>query len=244
MKKPALSLVVAALSVPLGHTAQITNVIDNLTTTQVVSGFNTNVTDTLSSPGSLGGYRTLVLDTVGGSPTGGSTFFGVDGSAGEVILNTPGSAVPSFQIIWGGEGGTNGLGGIDFGAGQTLDLSSSILSFSLGSADAATGFTWTFTDTFSNIASYTGVFPAHSSANPALAFDITLASFDNTDVIDWNSIDFISLSGGNAAGFDMTMPGTFQVVATTVPEPGTWALLAAGLTVTVLALRRRTIRGR
>ena len=219
---------------------QVTNIIDPFTTIQLISTNNGTLTETAPAT-SIGGYRTLVLSTFGGSASF-ATILGVDNASQQLILNTPANATPSFQIIWGGAGGTSGLGGFKFGEGQPLDLFTSVLSFALGSTDQPSDFTWTFTDTLSNTATYTSSFPAHSSLDPALPFEITLDSFVNATGIDWNSIEFISFSGGNASGVDMTVIAPFQVVASTVPEPGTWALLATGAAAVGLAIRRRTLR--
>jgi len=223
------------------HAAQVTTVIDPFTTFQLVSTNNNTVTNTVPAT-SIGNYRTLVLETVGGGSF--NTFLGVDDTSQQLILNTPANALPFFQVIWGGINGTSGLGGVDFGAGQPLDLLGSVLSFSLGSSDQPNNFTWTFTDTSSNTASYAGNFPAHSSTNPSLPYNIALDSFGNASSINWNAIDFIVFSGGGTSGVDMTLDAPIQLVASTVPEPGTWALLATGLAVTSLVLRRKARRSR
>lgn len=244
MKRPTLTLLAATLLVSQTFAATVTNIIiDPFTTTQLISTNNATETNTVPAT-SIGGFRTLVLSTTGGDPFFGSTILGVDSTSQQLILNTPAAATPSFQVIWAGEGGTNGLGGVAFGNGQPLDLFTSVLSFSLGSTDQPNNFTWSFTDTNNNTATYTSTFPVHSSGDAPLPFDITLDSFANATNIDWNAIDVISFSGGNASGLDMTAIAPFQVVASTVPEPGTWALLASGLAVTALVLRRRSRRSR
>jgi hypothetical protein len=241
VKRSALTLLASALLASQTFAATVTNIIDPFTTVQLISTNNATVTNTVAAT-SIGGFRTLILSTSGGDPLFGSTILGVDDTSQQLILNTPAAATPSFQVIWGGEGGTNGLGGVAFGGGQPLDLFTSVLSFSLGSTDQPNDFTWSFTDTNNNTATYTSTFPVHSSGDAPLPFNITLDSFANATNIDWNAIDIISFSGGNASGVDMTAIAPFQVVASTVPEPGTWALLASGLAVTALVLRRRSRR--
>jgi hypothetical protein len=69
-----------------------------------------------------------------------------------------------------------------------------------------------------------------------------LDSFANSGAVNWNNIDYIIFSGGGVEDLDMTVNAPFQVVASTVPEPGTWALLLSGLVLTAVALRRRASR--
>jgi len=238
MKHPTLAIAATVLSCSAAFAGQVTSVIDPFTTFQLVATNNASATNTIASSNSIGGFRTLILSTAGVT-TNVNTFFGVDNVSQELILNTPASTTPNFHVLWGGTGGTNGLGGFDFGAGEPLDLLTSFLSFTLTSTDQPNDFTWTFTDSLNNIATYTGTFPALAATNPPLPINIPLSSFGNSGGIDWNSIDFINFSGGDASGVDMTAGAPFQVVASTVPEPATWALLATGLVLTALALRRR-----
>jgi len=223
------------------NAAQVTNTIDSLTTAQTLQAENTTTTNTVTAPGAIGGFRTAVLFSAGnnqGEPTG----IAVSTGTQRMSLATPEGAISTFQLLWGGANGTAGLGGIDFGAGQPLDLLTSALSFSLRSTDQASDFTWTFTDTLNNSASYTGTFAVHSSASPPLNYNILLSSFSNSSAVNWNSIDFIVFSGGGVDGLDMSIPAPFGVVATTVPEPSTWLLFASGLLLAVIALRRRPDR--
>ena len=242
MQKIALSLLAVALSATVAGAAQITNTIDSLTTFQSLSAENESVTNTVATGGAIGGFRTISLTSTGNDP-GFATVLSVSGTSQRFSLSTPEGPTPTFTLLWGGADGTSGLGGVAFGGGETLDLFASVLSFSLRSADVPSNFTWTFTDTSNQAATYSGVFPIQSSTNPPLAIDITLDSFANAAGIDWNSIDYISFSGGGVTGMDVSVPAPYRVVAATVPEPGTWALLATGAAVVTLALRRRQARG-
>jgi len=242
MKRLAQTLAVLVLTSASSPAALVTNVIDPFTTFQSVATNNAVVTNTVAAT-SIGGFRTLILNTSGGSSLA-NTILGVDNATQRLILDTPPSATPNFDILWGGAGGTNGLGGYDFGAGQPLDLSTSVLSFGLGSSDQPNNFTWTFTDMFSNSATYSGAFPVHAATNAPLPFNVALGDFANAGSVNWNAIKFVNFSGGNASGVDMTAVTPFQVVASTVPEPGTWALLVAGLGAAGIALRGRIKAGK
>jgi hypothetical protein len=206
--------------------------IDLLDTTQLIATNNASVTNTVVAPNAIGGFRTMVLTTSGGNPFFGPAIFGVDGSAQEVLLSTPASATSFYQIKWGGAGGTAGLGfvvpgGVDLTGGATnFTLNNSFLNFTLGYTDQPNNFTWTFTDTSSNLASYTAAFPQLIPPNPAITYAISLASFSGAGSVDWTSINFISLSGGGPISLDLTLNSPISLAAG-IPEPGTWA--AAGL---------------
>jgi hypothetical protein len=240
MKRPALTLLVATLISSQSFAATVTNLIDNFTTSQSISTNNASSTNTVPSVGSIGGFRTLSLTTSGGD-IGENTSIFVSATTQRLTLNTPVDTTANFQLTWGGAGGNTGLGA-DFGAGQPLDLTTSLLSFSLRSTDLSSNFTWQFIDNLGITASYGGSFPPHSSGSPALPFSITLDSFANSGAVNWNAIDYIIFSGGGVEDLDMTVNAPFQVVASTVPEPGTWVLLLSGLAVTAVALHRRASR--
>ncbi len=240
MKRPALTLLVATLMSSQSFAATVTNLIDNFTTSQSISTNNASSTNTVPSVGSIGGFRTLSLTTSGGD-IGENTSIFVSATTQRLTLNTPVDTTANFQLTWGGAGGNTGLGA-DFGAGQPLDLTTSLLSFSLRSTDLSSNFTWQFIDNLGITASYGGSFPPHSSGSPALPFSITLDSFANSGAVNWNAIDYIIFSGGGVEDLDMTVNAPFQVVASTVPEPSTWALLLSGLAVTAVALHRRACR--
>lgn len=238
MKSLVLILPLLIVCGGITHAATVTNTIDGLTTFQSLSAENSSTNNTVASAAAIGGFRTVTLTSTGNDP-GFPTTLSVSAANTRMTLNTPEGPTPTFRMLWGGAGGTNGLGGINFGAGQPLDLFTSFLSFSLRSTDQESNFTWDFTDTNNTTASYTGTFPVHSSTNPPLSFNIRLNDFSNSASINWSAIDFISFSGGGATGMDMSIPAPFQVIGSSVPEPSTWMLLVTGLGVAALALRRR-----
>lgn len=240
MKRLTLTLLAATLFSAQSFAASVTNLIDSFTTSQSVATNNASVTNTVASAGAIGGFRTLSLTTSGGNVSENTSIF-VSATTQRLTLNTPVDAISNFQLKWGGAGGNTGLGA-DFGAGQALDLTTSFLSFSLRSTDLSSNFTWQFIDNLGITASYGGTFSPQSTNSPPFPFSIGLDSFANSGAVNWNAIDYIIFSGGGVEDLDMTLNAPFQVVASTVPEPGTWALLISGLAVTAVALRRRASR--
>ena len=237
MKKFFLPLLAAALLASPVQSAQVTNLIDNFTTSQSVSTNNSSATNTVTAPSAIGGFRTMSLTTAGDNLDEDTSLF-ISSTTQRLTLNTPVDSTPNFQLKWGGANGNTGLGA-DFGAGQPLDLFTSYLSFSLRGTDISSNFAWQFTDSAGNTATYNGSFPVHSSTSPALPFAISFDLFANASAVNWNAIDYIVFSGGGQEDLDMTVNAPFQVVASTVPEPGTWVLFIAGLAVSIFVLRRR-----
>jgi hypothetical protein len=207
------------------HAQIVTNTIDTFSNAQTVSVITGAATNTVAAAGAIGGYRTMVL-TATDNENELPISLNVSATTKRLILSTPSSATASFSVTWGGLGGTNGLGGVDLIAGNPSPLQSN-MKFSLRSADFSSSFTWTFIDTASQTASYTGTFPVETSTAPDLAYNIALSSF--TGAINWNSINFITLSGGGVAELDLSMSAPFTMETTKmapVPEPGTWAAAA------------------
>lgn len=240
VKRPVPTFLAAISLASPTFAATVTNVIDNFTTSQSILTNNASSTNTVVSAGAIGGFRTLSLTTSGGNLSENTSIF-VSATTQRLTLNTPVEATANFQLTWGGSGGNTGIGA-DFGAGQPLDLTTSFLSFSLRSTDLSSNFTWQFVDNLGITASYGGIFPPNASGSPALPYSIALNTFANSGAVNWNAINYIVFSGGGVEDLDMTVNAPFQVVASTVPEPGTWALLLSGLAVTAVALRRRTSR--
>ena len=230
--------------VPFSHGAVVTYIdLFNAPPTQVIATNNATVTNTVATATAIGGFRTLELSTSGGNPFFGPTILGVDGTAGDFLLSTPAGALSTFVLKWGGTNGTAGLGGVDLTGGfPSFTLDTTLLTFDLTYSDQPNNFTWTFTDTSANVATYTGSFPTLiSPPNPAIPYAISLASFTGGGIVDWTSINFITLSGGGLTSLDMTLASPIAVVAG-VPEPGTWAA-AALLLVTAVYIRWRRARG-
>lgn len=229
-----------------GTKAAVITYIDTLKTTQTANALNSTVTNTVAASGAIGGFRTLTLNSADNDPDLPPSAMRVSTNAPigpRFSLSTPTDATTSFEIKWGGANGTSGIGPVDLtgGSGPMFTLINSFVNFSLRSADVpGSSFTWSFTDTANNVASYSGTFPSQSSTNPAISYAIQLASFSGSGIIDWKSINFITLSGGGLE-LDLSLPAPMYVTAA-VPEPGTWAvgiLLLCGAAVFTLRRRRQ-----
>lgn len=211
--------------------------LDKFTTIQTNSTYNTSATNTISAAEAIGGFRTLTLTSTGNDVNDETSRLRVQTNAPagpRLALSAGLDAVATYGIIYGGSGGTAGLGGIDFTAGYSTNFSllSSTLNYSLVTASVAHSYTWKFKDTVGNEATYTSSFPQNLAPSPAINYAISLASFTGANTIDWTSINFITLSGGGVPSLNMTFNGGalgFSVDAQPIPEPGTWA--AAGLLV-------------
>jgi len=209
---------------------------------QLVATNNATVTNTVATAGAIGGFRTITLSTTGGNPFFGPAILGVDSSAQELLLSTPVGATSFYEVKWGGAGGTAGLGGVDLTGGATnFTLINTFLNLSLTYTDQPNSFTWTVTDTSTNVATYTASFPQLLPPNPAIPYAVSLASFTGAGLVDWTSINFISLSGGGPVSLDLTLASPITVAAGVVPEPGTWAT-AGLLLLTALYIRWRRSR--
>jgi len=208
-------------------------VIDPLTTLQSVTVFSGTTTDTTAAAGAIGGFRTL---SITGSDLESSSNLLASASTNRLNLSTPTGATSSFDVIWGGANGTAGLGGVDLTSGWP-DLAGSSLQFKQRSADFASNFTWTFTDTANKTSSYTGTLPVKSSATAAAQFSIPFSSFTSQSGFNWTSINFIKFSGGNVLELDVSLTAPMQIV--TVPEPSAYALAAIGAAAAFVMARRK-----
>jgi hypothetical protein len=239
MRKFLLPLL--ALCSASAHAQIVTNTIDAFSNGQSRSVLDGTVSNTVLAAGAIGGYRSMTLTAANPDEFGNNTQLSVSPTLNLLSLATPSGATANFTIKWGGLGGTNGLGGIDLIAGNATPDQSN-LKFNLKEADFSSSFTWVFTDTLSQTASYTGTFPVEAAGAPDLAFSIALSSF--TGAINWNSINFITLSGGGVANLDLVLSAPITMETTMmapVPEPGTWAAAAllAGLAGFIHWRRRR-----
>ena len=221
------------------HAAQVTNTIDDFTTAQSVAATNATTNNTISAGGALGTFRTMNLFSTNDGGGGGAVVRVATNAPNRLSFESGSGATGTFEVLWGGANGTAGLGGIALGNGQVIDLTNSFLNFSLRRADFASSFTWKFTDTSANAATYSGLFPTNGLTDPAVPFAITLVSFSNHSDVDWNAIDFISLSGGDVPELDLQILSSVQVI-TTIPEPKTWLLLGLAGIAAAIAARSRS----
>ena len=248
---PAATLVFLAALILAGFSAAnaaVVTYIDKFTTTQSITTSNSITTNTATATEAVGGFRTLKMTSSNNDSDGVDSRFRVATNApGPRLALTAGlDVVANYGVLWGGAGGTTGLGGVDFtgGYGTNFNLLNSTLNYSLLTASVAHSYTWKFTDTIGNEATYAASFPQNLSPSPAINYAISLASFTGANTIDWSSINFISLAGGGVPSLNKTFNGGalgFSVTAAPVPEPGTWA--AAGLLVlTAFYIRCRRMR--
>jgi len=219
---------------------QIVTDIDRISTSQLITAneFNPTPVSVIRTAGAIGGWRTLALTGVGNFSNGDEAALGASASTGRFSLSTS-ETITTFRISWNGTDGTAGLGGFQFGNGQSLDLATSFLRFTVRSADIlGTPFQWKFIDTQNRTAFFNGGFPFHTSLQPSTVYNMYLNQFTNGGTIDWNAINTIEFSGGGQdAGFDMGIQGPITFTAN-VPEPGGASLVILGLAA-VLGRSRR-----
>ncbi len=201
------------------HAATFT--IDLFTTTQFVSAFNDTGTSTVAEPGAVGGFRTMSLSSSDNDDF--NSALAVNSAFNRMSLAAPEGAIANYSLLYGGAGGVAGLGGVNVTSGNPV-LTQSAVTFALRSADFPSAFTWTFTDSLANTATYVGAFPSKSSMTSPLVFSIPLASFSNAGAVNWTSINFIQLAGGGVSSLDLTLLGPLEIITQAVPEPGTWAV--------------------
>ena len=162
-----------------------------------------------------------------------------------LALSVDSEATAIISTTWGTNGLNYNLAGGLSGAPLTSWLTGHALYYDLRSArPPALPMTWTFTDG-AGLTSYYNkdLTPTISPSinNPAVAYAMRLVDFTTAAGFDWNSINFLALTGTSAldAGPGFTMVNTIRVAE--VPEPGTWA--AAALLLGVMALvRYRRVR--
>jgi len=244
---PAAALTITAAlffaGLPVAHAAVVTY-IDLFNNLQNVPAENQTVTNSISASGAIGTNRTFTVSSVGNEESIPNRLRVATNAGPRLILTTDPGTTATFEVTWGGLNGTSGLGGIDFtgGFGTNFSLIGSTFNFSLLSSTHTNAYTWRFTDTSSNVAEFAQALPIRSGTNPAILYSISLASFNNSSLVNWSAINFISLSGGGIDDLDVTITGPAYVTAAPIPEPGTWA--AAGLLLlTAVYIRWRRSRG-
>ena len=250
---PAATLTFLAVLLLAGFSAAnaaVVTYIDLFSTLQTNNTYDSSATNTSTAAEAVGGFRTLTMTSTGNNINDETSRLRTQTNAPagpRLALSAGLDAVANYGVLWGGAGGTAGLGGVDFtgGSGTSFNLLTSTLNYSLLTASVAHSYTWKFTDTIGNEATYSASFPQNLSPSPAINYAISLDSFTGANTIDWSSINFISLAGGGVPSLNMTFNGGalgFSVSAAAVPEPGTWT--AAGLLLlTAVYVRWRRSRG-
>ncbi|MBI3792600.1 MAG: PEP-CTERM sorting domain-containing protein [Gemmatimonadetes bacterium] len=178
-------------------------------------------------------------------------------SAGTVpaTLTFPGAGTASFASGLGGSIYNTGMAccgrypgsGVNYLETQSAS-SGSTFSISFSAPVAAFGFFGTDIGDFGSQLSLqfwlggsvidTWLLPyvAASSYDPTLDGSAMYVGYINTGLFD--RVDFLGTNGSDYFGFDDMTVGSLQQV-NTAPEPGTWALMATGLGMAALVMRRR-----
>jgi len=194
------------------------------------------------------GTRALMLSNSEGDNPGAATTLAVitntTGAGPRLSLSTDTGADVSYSVTWG----TNGLNyNLGAPAGPSSDLNNwlslNALYFDLRTMRPGSDFNWKFTDSTGATAEYTkSMAQVSPAANPAISYAMRLSDFTGASTFNWNSVNFLSLSGadsGNGLGF--TLVNSIRIAD--VPEPGTWAAAALLLGVTALVRYRKVRSG-
>lgn len=202
----------------------------NSTVTNVDSAFSGTITDGTSAVVGLAkaGSRTLTL-------SGSNSYTGTTAvNAGTLLINGSHSGTGAITVANGATFGRTGSTGVSLGSNVTFG-DGSLIMLTLGAALAnssldRTAGTWAF------------------DANQAFNFDLTGAVTGNytgliTGLVGTEaglaSISTWTISNAGAVGTFSYNAGSVDLNLTAIPEPSTWALLAAVGTFFVVTRRRR-----
>ena len=225
-----------------------------------LAGFNTQI-GSITGGGSLGGNVTLGIGTltVGGDNTSPAAFAGgISGSGGltkigtgtqtlsGVIGYTGATTVSQGILLFGAGASVSGTSGITVASGAAIGGGGSVTSSVALASGAKFVLSLTAPLTVTGVVSLDNTFSIASLVNSnGSAIDWTTVC-NGTYTLIANNSDFSNIQNFGAANADNSLAGgtksayyqngSLQLVV--VPEPGTWALFAAGCT-TLVAFRRR-----
>lgn len=215
----AMALAVGGFAAMAVQPASAAVLIDSFDTPQgpfVVNSGTPNGGNEVAGGGIIGGAREVWINHAGGP---GNSDLNITG--GIFFISNDFGTSSTVNIIWDGVGST-GLGGEDLTAGGAMGIAVEVLLSDLGGT-----LDLTLTDTFAATQSSQIVLPAVGTPT---TFTFLFGAFAGVDL---TSVDKIQL--------DISGPGALDVgldfLETSVPEPGTMALI--GLGFVALGVRRR-----